>query len=203
MARPGALKVLPPLSKAGDRIVFEAKMDLVIGLTACSALDSQRRRRSSRSTGRSIERSRSRRRGVPLWLRRGRGGGWLIYWWRHGRWPDLDRPRRFTEWVQWRKLNDRRHGARAADRQGTCRARRWRGDARHVVPTLWSGRDLPRDRAVAAAVHRQGQSWLRAVRGGPQRRLIGAAPGALAPLWLTRGLWRLARRMALSARRAG
>ena len=36
----GALKVLPPLSKAGARIVFEAKMDLVIGLTACSALDS-------------------------------------------------------------------------------------------------------------------------------------------------------------------
>lgn len=33
----GKLEVLPPLSKAGDRIVFEAKMDLVIGLTACSA----------------------------------------------------------------------------------------------------------------------------------------------------------------------
>ena len=36
----GELKVLPPLSKAGDRIVFEARMDLVIGLTACSALQS-------------------------------------------------------------------------------------------------------------------------------------------------------------------
>jgi len=36
----GEIKVLPPLSKAGDRIVFEAKMDLVIGLTACSALQS-------------------------------------------------------------------------------------------------------------------------------------------------------------------
>lgn len=36
----GELKVLPPLSKAGDRIVFEAAMDLVIGLTACSAPDS-------------------------------------------------------------------------------------------------------------------------------------------------------------------
>lgn len=33
----GAFKVLPPLSKAGDTITFEAKMDLVIGLTACSA----------------------------------------------------------------------------------------------------------------------------------------------------------------------
>ena len=36
----GELRVEPPLSKAGDRIVFEAKMDLVIGLTACSALQS-------------------------------------------------------------------------------------------------------------------------------------------------------------------
>jgi uncharacterized protein YcgI (DUF1989 family) len=33
----GTFKVLPPLSKAGDRIVFKARMDLVIGLTACSA----------------------------------------------------------------------------------------------------------------------------------------------------------------------
>lgn len=33
----GKLSVLPPTSKAGDRIVFRAAMDLVIGLTACSA----------------------------------------------------------------------------------------------------------------------------------------------------------------------
>lgn len=33
----GIVRVLPPLSKAGDTIVFEARMDLVIGLTACSA----------------------------------------------------------------------------------------------------------------------------------------------------------------------
>ena len=36
----GRLRVLPPISRAGDRIVFEAKMTLVIGLTACSALAS-------------------------------------------------------------------------------------------------------------------------------------------------------------------
>ena len=36
----GELRVDAPLSKAGDRIVFEAEMDLVIGLTACSALQS-------------------------------------------------------------------------------------------------------------------------------------------------------------------
>ena len=36
----GKLRVLPPISKAGDHIAFVAKMDLVIGLTACSAPDS-------------------------------------------------------------------------------------------------------------------------------------------------------------------
>ena len=36
----GKLTVEAPLSKAGDRILFEARMDLVIGLTACSALQS-------------------------------------------------------------------------------------------------------------------------------------------------------------------
>lgn len=36
----GAFTVEAPLSKAGDRIAFVAQMDLVIGLTACSALQS-------------------------------------------------------------------------------------------------------------------------------------------------------------------
>lgn len=36
----GKLRVLPPISKAGDSIAFRAAMDLVIGLTACSAPDS-------------------------------------------------------------------------------------------------------------------------------------------------------------------
>lgn len=33
----GRFKVMPPLSKAGDSILFKAHMDLVVGLTACSA----------------------------------------------------------------------------------------------------------------------------------------------------------------------
>lgn len=33
----GAITVEPPLSRAGDYTVFEAQMDLLIGLTACSA----------------------------------------------------------------------------------------------------------------------------------------------------------------------
>ncbi|WP_218353524.1 DUF1989 domain-containing protein [Alteromonas lipotrueiana] len=36
----GDLSVLPPKSKAGDYTVFEAKMDMVVGLTACSAGES-------------------------------------------------------------------------------------------------------------------------------------------------------------------
>jgi uncharacterized protein len=36
----GKITVEPPLSKAGDAIIFEARMDLIIGLTACSALQS-------------------------------------------------------------------------------------------------------------------------------------------------------------------
>ncbi len=33
----GKVSVLPPKSKAGDYIIVEAKMDLIVGLTACSA----------------------------------------------------------------------------------------------------------------------------------------------------------------------
>lgn len=36
-AADGELSVDPPLSKAGDYLLFEAKMDLIVGLTACSA----------------------------------------------------------------------------------------------------------------------------------------------------------------------
>ena len=33
----GTLKILPPRSKAGDSITLRAEMDLIVGLTACSA----------------------------------------------------------------------------------------------------------------------------------------------------------------------
>lgn len=36
----GKLRVLPPISKAGDSITFRACMDVIIGMTACSAYDS-------------------------------------------------------------------------------------------------------------------------------------------------------------------
>lgn len=36
----GKISVLPPTSKAGDYVKFRAEMDLLVGLTACSAEDS-------------------------------------------------------------------------------------------------------------------------------------------------------------------
>jgi uncharacterized protein len=36
----GALEVRAPLSRAGDHVTFEAREDLIVGLTACSALQS-------------------------------------------------------------------------------------------------------------------------------------------------------------------
>lgn len=68
----------------------------------------------------------------------------IAYWWRHGRWPNLDQPRRFTEWVQWRKLNDRDQGlARLTDKSAAKRVAAERLDPSFVIPTLWRGRDLP------------------------------------------------------------
>ncbi|HVY33188.1 MAG TPA: urea carboxylase-associated family protein [Caulobacteraceae bacterium] len=37
IAPDGALSVQPPLSRAGDHILFEAEQDLIVALTACSA----------------------------------------------------------------------------------------------------------------------------------------------------------------------
>jgi uncharacterized protein YcgI (DUF1989 family) len=37
VAEDGTLSILPPPSKAGDAITLRAEMDLVVGLTACSA----------------------------------------------------------------------------------------------------------------------------------------------------------------------
>ena len=33
----GKIDVLPPKSKSGDHIIIEAQMDLIVGMTACSA----------------------------------------------------------------------------------------------------------------------------------------------------------------------
>jgi len=40
IARDGKLEVLPPVARKGDFIIFKSQMDVLIGLTACSAADS-------------------------------------------------------------------------------------------------------------------------------------------------------------------
>ena len=68
----------------------------------------------------------------------------VAYWWRHGRWPDLDQPLRFTEWVQWRKLNDRDAAlAELTDKSIAKRAAADLLDPSFIIPTLWRGRELP------------------------------------------------------------
>ena len=67
-----------------------------------------------------------------------------MYWWRHKRWPELERPERFTEWVQWRKLNDRRNiFAKLTDKAHSKELAAARIGSEHVIPTLFLGRTLP------------------------------------------------------------
>ncbi len=68
----------------------------------------------------------------------------VAYWWRHARWPNLDQPRRFTEWVQWRKLNDRDDAlAQLTDKSIAKRLAAELIDPSFIIPTLWRGRELP------------------------------------------------------------
>ena len=78
---------------------------------------------------------------APPWAR------WRVavaYRWRHGRWPQLDAPGRFTEWVQWRKLNDRRHSlALLTDKAHAKAIAEARLGRARSIPTLWLGEVLP------------------------------------------------------------
>ncbi len=68
----------------------------------------------------------------------------IIYRWRLGRWPDLDAPARFTEWVQWRKLYDRRHSlALLTDKAHSKAIAEVRLGSALSIPTLWLGERLP------------------------------------------------------------
>ncbi len=69
----------------------------------------------------------------------------LIYFWRHGRLPDLDMPVTFTEHVQHRKLNV--HDIRMPPLADKLRSKDVVADrigAQWVIPTLWQGTELPR-----------------------------------------------------------
>ncbi len=77
-----------------------------------------------------------------IWFSRARVG--LLYWWRHGRWPALDHPRRFTEWVQWRKLHDRDPDrAQLTDKAHSKRIAAAALGEGFIIPTLWEGGRLP------------------------------------------------------------
>ncbi|WP_277924895.1 ATP-grasp fold amidoligase family protein [Sphingomonas sp. BAUL-RG-20F-R05-02] len=73
-----------------------------------------------------------------------RAGIRLSYWWRHGRLPNLDDPRLFTEWIQYRKLHDR--DPRMPILADKVAVKAWvaaRLGADWVIPTLWHGAMLP------------------------------------------------------------
>ena len=72
------------------------------------------------------------------------------YLWRHHRWPRIEAPRRFTEWVQWRKLHDRDPGLPPLlDKLASKRQARDRLGSDWIMETLWQGRILPAARRIA------------------------------------------------------
>lgn len=115
----------------------------------------------------------------------------IAYRWQHGRWPDLDAPKRFTEWVQWRKLNDRRYDlALLTDKAHSKAIAEDRLDRSLSIPTLWLGEHLPAIAPwpmpfVVKANHGCGQFVV--VRNTADYALAKAA----APRWLARtyGEW--------------
>ena len=127
---------------------------------------------------------------LPRWLIPSAGLRiYIIYLWRHRRWPDLFNPRRFSELVQRRKLHDRNPMMPVmADKiavkkhVGRILGSEW------TIPTYWSGRNLPeqpswpypfilkashgcnqnmvcRDRADWKKAHRRSAGWIRAPYG--------------------------------------
>lgn len=77
-----------------------------------------------------------------------RAGIRLSYLWRHGRLPDVNDPKLFTEWVQYRKLHDR--DPRLPTLADKVAVKAWvaaRLGPSWVIPTLWNGTTLPTEAA--------------------------------------------------------
>ena len=69
---------------------------------------------------------------------------YVLYLWRHYRWPDLLTPPRFSELVQWRKLHDRDPMMPVlADKIAAKQQVEQKLGSDWMIPTCWSGRDLP------------------------------------------------------------
>lgn len=115
----------------------------------------------------------------------------LTYWWRHGRWPQLENPQAFTEWVQWRKLNDRDPGlARLTDKSHAKTLAASLLGPGAIIPTLWRGTELPEQPPAPLPL------VVKANHGCNQYRVIRTidewlAVRALAPRWMatTYGSW--------------
>lgn len=129
----------------------------------------------------------------------------LFYAAMHRRWPKLDSPTLFTEWVQWRKLyDDNADLARLTDKLHSKAVVIARCGKDACIPTLWSGTLLPAEPPaplplMVKANHGSGQ--FRVVRSLSQwhgaRR---AAPGWLRRpygRWLGERQYGAARRMIL------
>ena len=69
---------------------------------------------------------------------------YIIYLWRHHSWPDLLNPRRFSELIQWRKVNDRDPMMPLlADKIAAKKHVRSVLGKEWLIPTHWSGQVLP------------------------------------------------------------
>ena len=123
-------------------------------------------------------------------VRRARWRIALTYRFRHGRWPDLDNPQTFTELVQARKLAGVDAAmSRMADKVTAKRIVAAELASDWIIPTLWSGTDLPAmpewrapfvvkarhgcnqtafvldDSADWAAIRRRAARWMRSAYG--------------------------------------
>jgi hypothetical protein len=114
----------------------------------------------------------------------------LTYLWRHGRWPAWGEPRRFTEWVQWRKLNDRDPALARLTDKAWSKERVGALAPGLSVPTLWQGVDLPADPPAPLPL------VVKANHGCNQYRIVRTAADwdearREAPGWLARvyGYW--------------
>jgi hypothetical protein len=97
----------------------------------------------------------------------------LIYLWQFGRLPDLDDPGSFTEWVQWRKLNDRSpHHPSLMDKIAAKRRAEQSLGRDWIIPTLWSGSELPNHPPV------RGKAMLKARHGCNQNAIANQPGGA-------------------------
>lgn len=108
----------------------------------------------------------------------------MTYLWSHGRLPNLAAPRRFTEWVQWRKLNDRDPDlALLTDKEHGKQVAAHLLGANAVPATAFLGTELPVEPPCAFPLivkSNHGSSQFRVVR----TRADWDAARAAAPGWL-------------------